>query len=184
MVEFAIVFPVQMFLTLAIIQLSHIFVAKLVVNHAAFSAARAALVVKEGVILGESWQQRAEAEANNAAALVCAPITGVSDNDGSTNLITIPGWDPNNNDEVRRSDISLHKTRVTIEETFDEQGRVRVVANVEHDFELIFLSEVRLMDVWSKYPGGSIGLEDDYTAPHLTLREECFLPRTWDTESP
>ena len=52
------------------------------------------------------------------------------------------------------------------------------------DFELIFLSEVRLMDVWSKYPGGSIGLEDDYTAPHLTLREECFLPRTWDTESP
>jgi hypothetical protein len=44
LVEYAIVFPLQLMMTLAIIQLAHIFVAKQVVEYAAFCGARAKLV--------------------------------------------------------------------------------------------------------------------------------------------
>jgi len=44
LVEFAIAFPIQILITLGIMQLAMIFVAKQVVNYAAFIAARAELV--------------------------------------------------------------------------------------------------------------------------------------------
>ena len=46
-VEYAIVFPIQILLTLCMIQLAYLFVAKQVVSYAAFCAARAALVYED-----------------------------------------------------------------------------------------------------------------------------------------
>ncbi len=43
--EFILIFPLQLFITLCIMQLSLLYTAKLVVNYAAFNAARAAIVV-------------------------------------------------------------------------------------------------------------------------------------------
>ncbi|BBB32321.1 hypothetical protein TTHT_0753 [Thermotomaculum hydrothermale] len=43
--EFILIFPLQLFITLCIMQLSLIYTARLVVNYAAFNAARAAIVV-------------------------------------------------------------------------------------------------------------------------------------------
>ncbi len=43
--EFILIFPLQLFITLCIMQLSLLYTAKLVVNYAAFNAARAAVVV-------------------------------------------------------------------------------------------------------------------------------------------
>ena len=79
MVEFAIVFPIQLFLTLAMMQLAHFMIAKLVVNHAAYASARAALVIREGVDSdGNDWQVRASDAVNRAAITICSPITGAS----------------------------------------------------------------------------------------------------------
>ena len=50
-VEYAIVFPIQLLFTLAIIKVAHIFVAKHVISYAAFCGARAALGTLEGASL-------------------------------------------------------------------------------------------------------------------------------------
>jgi Flp pilus assembly protein TadG len=79
LVEYAIVFPLQLMMTLAIIQLAQIFVAKQVLEYAAFCGARATLVG-----LSEQEAQRA----------ACIPLSGVcasSPEDATANVI-LPGW--------------------------------------------------------------------------------------------
>jgi Flp pilus assembly protein TadG len=78
LVEYAIVFPLQLMMTLAIIQLAQIFVAKQVVEYAAFCGARAMLV-------GLS-----EAEAQSAAFIPLSGICSSSVND--SNGVVLPGW--------------------------------------------------------------------------------------------
>jgi len=180
MVEFAIVFPVQLFLTLALLQLAHIFVGKLVVNHAAFTAARAALVKPDDV----TWNDWIQDEVTPAATMVCAPVTGVSDAPMTPNTVTIPGWDPAEQDELARSGIAEVKTRVAVSEAQDSEGHWYVTADVEHDFELIFLFDAGLLDVWFRYDADDMPLAQGYTAAHLTLRESCRLPRTWSVDQP
>lgn len=86
LVEFAIAFPIQLFVTMGIIQLSMIFMAKQVVNYAAFAAARAELVKQE------------DTDAGMAAAIVCTAIAGPTtkaDNRVTREeypLIQLPGW--------------------------------------------------------------------------------------------
>lgn len=63
LVEFAVVFPIQLLFTLGIIQLALVLVARNVVNYAAQAAARAELV-------GEDSQR--------AAAMICSPVTGTT----------------------------------------------------------------------------------------------------------
>jgi hypothetical protein len=176
MVEFAIVFPVQLFLTLVLLQLAHLYVGKLVVNHAAFAAVRAALVKPDDA----TWNDWMRDEVKPAVVMVCAPITGVSDAPVTPNTITIPGWDAAAMNELARSGIADVKTRVTVSEAQDARGRWYVTADVEHDFELIFLSDVDLMDIWGRYDAPGLNLAQGYNAPHLTLHESCRMPRTWD----
>jgi Flp pilus assembly protein TadG len=85
LVEYAIVFPLQLMMTLAIIQLAQIFVAKQVVEYAAFCGARAQLV---GLSTGEQ----------NTAALI--PISGVcaaSSSDGASGILNPFSFDSNPN---------------------------------------------------------------------------------------
>ena len=80
LVEYAIVFPIQLMMTLAIIQLAQIFVAKQVVEYAAFCGARANLVG-----LPETDVQR--------AAFI--PLSGICAGDtvkDSANGLQLPGW--------------------------------------------------------------------------------------------
>lgn len=79
--EYAIVFPLQLMLTLAIIQLAHLFIAKHVIEYGAFCGARAALV-------GLS-----DDEARTAAAVPISTISG-SAADPLSEPITVPGWGP------------------------------------------------------------------------------------------
>lgn len=80
-VEYAIVFPLQLMLTLAIIQLAHLFIAKHVIEYGAFCGARAALV-------GLS-----DEEARQAAAIPISTISGAA-SDPQAEPVTIPGWGP------------------------------------------------------------------------------------------
>ena len=96
MVEFAIAFPVQLFLMLGIMQLAMIFVAKQIVNYAAFSAARSELVKDDLVeIDGEDAANQAPAK---AAAFICSGISGPTAKSDITvtraeyPIMQLPGW--------------------------------------------------------------------------------------------
>lgn len=92
-VEYAIVFPVQLLLTLTIIQLAHLFIARQVLEYGAFCAARAVLVGVDPV------------EAQRAAIIPISAIagpTGATTSDSSA-AIVIPGWTgPTMSDAVYR----------------------------------------------------------------------------------
>jgi hypothetical protein len=196
MVEFAIVFPIQLFLTLAALQLAHFMIAKLVVNHAAYASARAALVIREGVDSdGNDWQARASDAINRAAITICSPITGASpppaDLPAQDPTLTVPGWDPLNQDWITRSNIAEKKTRVTIlEPTLPGGHGTTVRVAVEHDFEVIFLPDSTLLSLWGNLSANNqnqvpLMTGNRYgTAPHVTLRETCTLARNWDTNQP
>ncbi len=93
LVEFAIAFPIQLMVVLGIIQLSLIFVAKQIVNYAAFSAARAELVKDDDVNNADR-----DRNAYKAASIICTAIAGpsakanISVTTDVYPLIRLPGW--------------------------------------------------------------------------------------------
>ena len=80
LVEYAIVFPLQLMMTLAIIQLAQIFVAKQVVEYAAFCGARAKLV------------NLSDDEATRAAVIPLSSICGSDPTKDGAVGIRLPGW--------------------------------------------------------------------------------------------
>ena len=88
-VEYAIVFPLQLMLTLAVIQLAHIFIAKQILEYGAYCAARSALVADTSTA---ALEREALWEARLAAAIPISRIAGDSGFQNSDELITIPGW--------------------------------------------------------------------------------------------
>ncbi len=93
LVEFAVAFPIQLLIMLGVIQLSLIFVAKEVVNYAAFSAARAELVKDDDVN-----NDARDLNAYKAAAIICTAIAGptakadIPVTRDEYPLIRLPGW--------------------------------------------------------------------------------------------
>lgn len=155
-VEYAIVFPIQLLVTLAIIQLAHIFVAKHVVSYAAFCGARAAVV-------GE--------DADDAAAVALSAIAGTT---GATAPnIEIPGWG-----EMRRSGAAREKTETLID--FEEAGDQTLVrCDVVHLFELtIPLGNFLAYGVGHAFMGMDI-FDDSYGAPHIAVKGTSTLVRPW-----
>ena len=166
-VEYAIMFPILLLVTLGIIQLSHLFVARHVVEYAAFCAARAMLV--------EEDSDAAEEQAEKAALIVCSSIAGRSGPEGEP--IEVPGWGT-----LPRSRSAATKTRVARVPPLDVDVDpvTTVSAEVTHDFELIVpvvnnmvyrLGELR------------IGVENvdmfDYDSPHLELKARATLAKPW-----
>ena len=151
--EFAIVFPVLLVLVLGIIQGSLMFTAKMVVEYAAYAAARAELV-------GE--------EPERAAELVCSAIAGPSYTPGTGKPITVPGWGV-----LPRSESSSIKTHVDVLDPI-EDGNGTVTVEVTHYYELI-IPAARLVFA----PGTFVTLND---APHLVLKSRHTRPVPWDKE--
>lgn len=159
LVETAIAFPIQMLITLAIMQFCLIAVAKQVVNYAAHVAARAELV-------GEDPER--------AAALVCSPIAGSNCTGTGAAPIFIPGWG-----DLRRSSQSQVKTAADVLNPRDD-GDKMVVAEVSHQFELIlpFINATPFRDwhpVW-----GSIVKLGPQGVVHKVLTQSVSLPQPWD----
>ena len=174
MVETAIAFPVQLLITLAIMQFCLIAGAKQVVNYAAHAAARAALV---------------DLDHERAAALVCSPIAGSRILDRGTYApIFIPG-----RGNLPRSVASQQKTRTTIVHTpadlSDPDDNV-VKVEVVHDFELI-LPFVGVMPwqrdtraeawhpVWGKVVLHTAAVDPRKRLTHKVLRQTVSLPIPW-----
>ena len=159
MVETAIAFPVQIVITLAIMQFCLIAGAKQVVNYAAHAAARAALV---GL------------DAHRAASIVCSPIAGSYRPSGSAASIVIPG-----RGTLRRSQQSQLKTDVEIVNPPDD-GDKKVVVEVTHRLELIlpFIEYTPFHDwhlLW-----GTVEKLGPRNVVHKVIVQTCTLPQPWD----
>ncbi|MBI4576294.1 MAG: pilus assembly protein [Planctomycetes bacterium] len=159
MAEFAIVFPVQIFITLAVMQLCLIYAGHEVVQYAAFAAARARMVGEDPL---------------RAAKVVTSAVAGTTGPQGVA--VDVPGWGP-----LPRSPAADTKTRVV-----DESSGPTVQLTVEHDFELSIPVINTFFALGAKflYLGDGQGrplrgpIYDG--VPHLTIRERCALYRPWE----
>lgn len=162
LVEYAIVFPLQLIITLAIIQIAHLFIAKQVLEYGAFCAARSYL---------------SEADKDEAMTAAMIPISKIA---GPTGIvegaeIEIPGWGP-----LANSDAAVQKTAhfAVVRDSFE--GRAVIRSEIEHMVEL----RVPIGNVVA-YALGDVALgvdgfdRDTYGAPHLRMRAGCVLAHPW-----
>lgn len=161
-VEYAIVFPLQLLLTLLIIQLAHIFVAKQVLEYGAFCGARAKLV---GLPDGD------------AKKAVYIPVSAVAGPSGVTTAdgITLPGWGT-----LRHSGAAEQKTTLLFRTDELRSGERYVSCELEHEYELRVPVANTVV-----YSLGDVALGLDTTeeignTPHLKLRAKCLLAKPWD----
>jgi hypothetical protein len=175
-VEFLFSFPLLLALFLACMQISHIWVARHVVQYAAFSAARATLTAQRG-------EYRAVAQ--QAAEQVCAWI--VKGHRAGEEDKEIPGWGL-----IPGSGAVGRKTRVRVSE---RDWNVEV--EVEHDFALIIpiagpiigwaVNPWRSGGEWLEQradPTGNAGAGDLIRSPHVRFRERALLSKPYVTLSP
>jgi len=159
--ETAIAFPVQMLITLAIMQFCLIAVAKQVVNYAAHAAARAALV---------------EEDPEQAAEMVCSPIAGSDCVPGDVEPIFVPGWG-----NLRRSRQSRLKTSVALPLANPlDDGDKKVTAEVTHHYELIlpFVNGTPLNN-WHPIWGRIVKLGPRGVV-HKVITQRMTVAQPWD----
>ncbi|MDF1667236.1 MAG: pilus assembly protein [Planctomycetota bacterium] len=157
MTEFVIVAPVQFLVIAGIMQFALFNTAVIVVNHAAYTAARAALVGDESPGVGSQGM------AERAAIFICSSIAGSSDVAGGAS-VSYPG--PNGRATLARSAAAASKTRVKI--NYNQDGQA-VQAIVTHEYELAIPVVRHLF----KTPGLP------YRTPHVAIREDCIMPCPW-----
>lgn len=122
--EFALAFPLQLFVVFGIMQLILLYVSSLTVNYASYKACRASVVGDDPRI---------------AASIVLAPLGGMSldeadkaEVDGLGVTVTIPGWG-----ELKNQDLAYAKTLAYKYEGDDADDDARTII-VEFDQELYF----------------------------------------------
>jgi Flp pilus assembly protein TadG len=168
-VEYAIIFPIQLLLTLCIIQLALLFVATHVVNYAAFCAAEAERVRNPGRAEEAAWPQEA---AYIALTRIAGP-TGVA----APDTLHLPGWG-----DIPNYGAAKQKTTVNITLNSPVQPPP-VSVEVIHKYEL----RVPIAD-WvtygtTKYVLGQIlpvaETDSSFGAPHIAIKGQCTLAKPW-----
>jgi Flp pilus assembly protein TadG len=177
MTEFAIVFPAQFFVTLAIMQFGLILIGHLLIQHAAYSAARAALVGDIPTSGGTATNNAQEA-AEKAATFVLAPIAPEDDEvRSSTN--------PQKGFAVKllsRTKGAWEHTKVTV----DTNNASYVSAIVDHDFRLA----IPVVNHWFASraagfmapAGGAAAYNAESQSRKITvlkIRKAGYVPRPW-----
>ncbi len=159
-VEFALIFPVQLLITLVILQVAFLYVASQVVHYAAFAAARAELV-------GES--------AEDAADAICTPVAGIRNLTAMGQPILYPGWG-----NLDRSDISRERTSVEILTPLSADAQF-VEVTVTCNVELIFPVANKIVS-WIP-----LGSDENYGEidgiPHVGVVCSRRLPVPWRKEA-
>jgi Flp pilus assembly protein TadG len=163
--EFAIAFPFLLMLVLGICQISLMFVARSVVEYAAFCSARAELV-------GEDPERAAE--------FVCSGIAGMTYEEGTGDPIDVPGWGV-----LPRSEASAVKTSVDVIDPIDD-GNGTVTVEVTHLYELtIPVASMMFKPISRPLEPGDVpdGLfVTQGGVPHFVLRVRYTRPVPWDEE--
>lgn len=136
LVEFAIAFPIQLIIVFTIIQLCYVYIGHMLVQYAAFSAARTYISVKNAEIMEESpWEDETltpEELARKAAAIICTPITGPTPGPDEREPINFPGW---NHNSLRRSGIAMDPNITLVE--IDDTLNGEITATVKYRMELV-----------------------------------------------
>jgi hypothetical protein len=157
MTEAVIALPVQLMIIAGIMQFALYNTAVIVVNHAAYAAARAALISDESPSGTKILSER-------AARFICSSIAGTSDVTVGP-YIDFPG--PNGTLRLNRSQAATKKTQVKI--VYEKEGRGQAIqAIVSHEFELV-IPVVRYF-----FTDKKVGV-----TPHITIKEDCILPCPW-----
>lgn len=154
MVEFAIVMPLVLFITLGVLQLCLLFSARAVLHYASYAAARSELVGEDPLF---------------SATLICSAIAGPTVLGGGYADINIPGWGI-----LPRSRASASKTRVNVTEPLSPEAE-RVSVEVEHDVELLFPEIVMpLLGL-----GKTHNSFRQQGATFVTFKDSFTLPKNW-----
>lgn len=159
MVEFAILCLPQLILITGIIQLCLINMAHVVVNHAAFKAARVALVADEFENSSVGFEN-----ARKAAVAVCSAIA--NDNGVASGGTPIQFQGQNGAIKLNRSPAAEVKTKLIIRV---DANRRTICAIVKHEYELIM-------------PFGQFFWDQDktkYGSPHIDIIESYIMPLPW-----
>ena len=156
--EFAISLLVHLALWLGVVQLCLVFVAKEVVNYAAFTACRAELVGRDP---------------QHAAEIVCARISHVVEIPGRarSTVTEAPGWG-----ELYNSDLAGSKAEVEVL-TPVTASSPEVKIRLTYYYELMFALPL-VYDVI----GDAMGFEYRNGAWHARLVKEFTLPKPWQRE--
>jgi Flp pilus assembly protein TadG len=190
LIEFTVVFPVQLFITLAIMQLSLIYVGHVLVQHAAFAAARAALV--QDVPSGQGMNP--QSAATQAAAIVLSAISppdadmgsasGVQGNNGGTTPINHGpsnlSWQTQSGGSfsLGRMQGAFGLTTVTV-----DPGNVATpdvcVAEVTFQMPLV-IPVVSRFFAQAGAGGQLVGAGYNYST--LAITKDGFVPRPWSKQ--
>ncbi|HZU96138.1 MAG TPA: TadE family protein [Planctomycetota bacterium] len=184
MTEFAIAFPLQFFVTLAVMQFSLILVGHVMVQQAAFAGARAVLVADVPLQAGNASPGAEDAAAKRAACFVLNPIATPDSSlqgggSAAGDAIHVSGDDRQNG--------AYALTRVTVScRSSDDQNYVGVY--VEHDFLLVipvvnhwFAKLANPGEFWYGPTGNGAynSASQNSGLTCLTLRKSAFLPKPW-----
>ncbi len=153
MVEFAIVMPLVLFLTMGIAELAVIYTARATLDGAAHAAARAELVGQDPL---------------SAATSILSAVAGPTVLDGPDDPVIIPGWG-----ELPRSRAARSRTRIKVLTPLSPDGD-RVSVEVEHDHELLFPEISVPFFSGTVFEGFSAN-----GASFLTLKDTAVLPKPW-----
>ncbi len=193
--EFIIVMPILVFMIFGTIQISMVWMARLMTRYAAYSAARTAIVYHP-----DDYSKQQSGPVHRAACIVLA-WTGMSN--GSAANIAVPGWG-----NIPGSIDIAKQVSVEVEEVKSENGQNKlpaVKAIVTFHYPLVVPYAGSLI---AHFANGGEGkwdlvhyqakdnelLKNDFNGSHeidmqhgagnyITLTESCIMPQPWDTNS-
>lgn len=145
MVEFAIVFPLQLLVFLLGLQLCLIVMGKMMVNYSAFCAARSYIVGRPkisgtGSDLPQDVAEIMRKKAEDAAAIALIPVGGMATDGETFEEVILPGWEGSDPDFGILSRRSREKVDVEVLEGMNRYGvttNPRVVLEVHFAFEMM-----------------------------------------------
>lgn len=197
LVEWAVAMPIMLLATFGVMQFALVMTAKVVVNHAAFSATRAALTVPTTDPRdGRAWEDRAADQALEAALVVCSPLGGSLADAGGTGT-DLPGWGTLARSDRARQKLFLSDPGSNLSGSGASPGRPRLVTtptqrrvrcDVTFDYELMF-PFVELLFAGGRPWGSADPTQDRVFSTqgaehagwrHIRLTETCTLARPWD----
>jgi len=194
MTEFAIAFPLQFFMTLAIMQFSLILVGHVLAQQAAFAAARASLVADVPTTDGTSVSDNIDTNAKKAALYILMPICPTNNDFHAMSpgaptptqgtVITFAGNDDRSNAAYALTTVNTHNTTATdnyvsAEIFFDMPLEIPVV---NHWFAKLGAGGTPGGFMYGPSNGNFTGYNDvsnQHGFTCLRLHHVAFLPRPW-----
>ena len=201
LMEFVLTMPLLFIMIMGVLQVAHIWTARLVTHYAAFCAARATLTTNEWLLLALSIDPDGPGSpAHDAARQVCAWVV-FSDSEGDA--FKIPGWGniPHSAELKKRVRVTPRVGPAPLGGSFVGAPWLSG-ATVQFDFPLL-MPVVGTMMGWlakndsndadfaigSGWSGQSDYTNNDrigdtrvYGGPYLTLTETVWLPKTYSTK--